>query len=94
MVWPVTNFTTGRPGILYLAPTCIGQAGYNGVMVSQTHQANYILPSARHCVKKKIIKLFSHYVTSSRQYFHLNKELYEAMQIETLLQVSPHGNSP
>ena len=64
------------------------------VMVSQTHQANYILPSARHCVKKKIIKLFSHYVTSSRQYFHLNKELYEAMQIETLLQVSPHGNSP
>ena len=53
------------------------------VMASQTHQANYILPSARHCVKKKIIKLFSHYVTIGRQYFHLNKELYEAMQIET-----------
>lgn len=93
MVWPVTNFTTGRPGILYLAPHALDRLG-NGVMVSQTHQANYILPSARHCVKKKIIKLFSHYVTSSRQYFHLNKELYEAMQIETLLQVSPHGNSP
>ena len=56
------------------------------VMASRTRQPNYILCPVRatgSIVGKKKTLNFP-LIMRSRQYFHPNKEVYEAMQIETL----------